>query len=68
MSLTGLMMDDLFLLSQVNGKSTVRELMWATQISEDKMAKVMAPVFTSQDAREGARAFAEKRAPVWKGE
>jgi enoyl-CoA hydratase len=25
-------------------------------------------VFTSQDAREGARAFAEKRAPVWKGQ
>jgi len=32
------------------------------------MARVMAPVFTSQDAREGARAFAEKRAPVWKGQ
>jgi enoyl-CoA hydratase len=26
------------------------------------------PVFASADAREGARAFAEKRAPVWKGE
>jgi enoyl-CoA hydratase len=25
-------------------------------------------VFTSQDAQEGARAFAEKRAPVWKGQ
>ena len=25
------------------------------------------PVFTSEDAREGAAAFAEKRAPVWKG-
>lgn len=26
------------------------------------------PVFASADAREGARAFAEKRSPVWKGE
>jgi enoyl-CoA hydratase len=25
------------------------------------------PVFASEDAREGARAFAEKRAPVWQG-
>ena len=30
-------------------------------------ARLMQPVFTSQDAQEGARAFAEKRAPVWKG-
>lgn len=27
----------------------------------------VAPVFASEDAREGARAFAEKRAPQWKG-
>jgi enoyl-CoA hydratase len=26
------------------------------------------PVFTSADAQEGARAFAEKRSPVWKGQ
>jgi len=25
------------------------------------------PVFVSEDAREGATAFAEKRAPEWKG-
>lgn len=34
---------------------------WAEQ------GKIMGPVFTSEDAREGATAFAEKRAPVWKG-
>jgi enoyl-CoA hydratase len=28
---------------------------------------IMDPVFSSEDAIEGATAFAEKRAPVWKG-
>ncbi|MRJ77268.1 crotonase/enoyl-CoA hydratase family protein [Aeromicrobium sp. SMF47] len=34
---------------------------WAAQ------EKIMRPVFESEDAREGATAFAEKRSPVWKG-
>lgn len=34
---------------------------WARQ------QEIMNPVFSSEDAREGATAFAEKRAPVWKG-
>jgi len=41
---------------------------WSADERWDKMAKLMGPVFTSQDAQEGARAFAEKRAPVWKGQ
>jgi enoyl-CoA hydratase len=34
----------------------------------DQQAKIIEPVFSSADAREGAQAFAEKRAPVWTGE
>jgi enoyl-CoA hydratase/carnithine racemase len=34
----------------------------------ERQAEIVAPVFASEDAREGARAFAEKRAPVWRGE
>jgi len=37
------------------------EQMWARQHA------ITAPVFLSEDAREGASAFAQKRAPVWKG-
>jgi enoyl-CoA hydratase len=32
------------------------------------LGEVLGPVFTSADATEGARAFAEKRAPAWRGE
>ena len=41
---------------------------WSPAERWDEMARIMGPVFTSQDAQEGARAFAEKRAPVWKGQ
>lgn len=32
-----------------------------------KQGEIVGPVFVSEDAREGATAFAEKRTPVWKG-
>lgn len=40
---------------------------WAMEDRYDNQAKLIAPVFVSEDAREGAAAFAEKRAPNWKG-
>jgi enoyl-CoA hydratase len=40
---------------------------WTFVEAWQKQAEIMAPVFVSEDAHEGARAFAEKRAPVWKG-
>ena len=42
----------------------------ATWTEEDMWAKqgpLIQPVFGSEDAKEGAAAFAQKRAPVWKG-
>ena len=40
---------------------------WSAAERWDEAARLMGPVFTSADAREGASAFAEKRAPVWQG-
>ena len=41
---------------------------WPLSESFDRQAEIAEPVFFSADAMEGAVAFAEKRAPVWRGE
>ena len=40
---------------------------WTMDESKEKQASFIDPVFSSEDAIEGAMAFAEKRAPNWKG-
>ena len=40
---------------------------WAMEDRYNNQGKLISPVFVSEDAREGAAAFAEKRAPNWKG-
>lgn len=40
---------------------------WPLAEMFDRQAVITTPVFNSQDAREGAAAFAQKRPPVWKG-
>ncbi len=41
---------------------------WAEDEAWQRQGEISGPVFVSEDAREGATAFAEKRDPVWKGE
>jgi len=40
---------------------------WPESEYWERQGEIVGPVATSQDAREGAVAFAEKRAPVWQG-
>jgi enoyl-CoA hydratase len=40
---------------------------WTDAEFFDRQAEIVGPVMASEDAREGATAFAEKRPPAWKG-
>jgi enoyl-CoA hydratase len=40
---------------------------WPDHEFFERQSEIVTPVMTSEDAREGATAFAEKRDPVWKG-
>lgn len=55
-------------LSLITSKRVATESVdWTREEMFDRQAEITNPVFASQDAREGASAFAEKRKPVWKG-
>jgi enoyl-CoA hydratase len=52
--------------------AAVKEVLRATEGLDDRAAfarqdQLIAPLLSSDDAHEGAVAFAEKRAPVWRG-
>lgn len=45
----------------------VESVDWSRAEMFERQTTITSPVFTSQDAREGAAAFAQKRKPEWKG-
>jgi enoyl-CoA hydratase len=55
-------------LALVASKEILRKsLDWAETEGFKQQLDILAPVFVSEDAREGAAAFAEKRPPRWQG-
>jgi enoyl-CoA hydratase len=44
-----------------------RQFDWSEAEFWQKQGEIAGPVFGSEDAREGAIAFSEKREPQWKG-
>ena len=50
-----------------SASSSRRQGDWSEDEAWQRQGEIAGPVFGSEDAREGATAFAEKRAPVWKG-
>jgi len=55
-------------LALIASKEIIEKAMdWTEQEGWAGQGEISGPVFTSEDAREGATAFAEKREPVWHG-
>jgi len=55
-------------LAVIASKGIIRDSwLWSQEEMMAKQGPYIAHVFTSEDAREGATAFAQKRKPEWKG-
>jgi enoyl-CoA hydratase len=56
-------------LAEQIGAKRILQRQWSWDDAEfwERQAEIVEPIATSEDAREGARAFTEKRPPVWRG-
>ncbi|MEO0368938.1 MAG: crotonase/enoyl-CoA hydratase family protein [Pseudomonadota bacterium] len=50
---------------KVSKQIVIQSQNWDTNEQFEAQQKLIAPIFNSADAREGAKAFAEKREPIW---
>jgi enoyl-CoA hydratase len=67
LELAGVLVKNGPLALQASKEIVSRSLDWTEEQAWQKQGEIAGPVFVSEDAREGATAFAEKRDPVWSG-
>ena len=59
--------DEHYAVAQETKRILQKQFDWDSAEMWEKQGAISGPVFASEDAKEGAAAFKEKREPVWNG-